>query len=206
MSFQLSSVRRETPVAEAIKARRTIKQFKPDAVEEALLRELLEVAVWAPNHRLREPWRFACYVGDGRESLVQAIRRHAKKRKNLDYYRSVPVHLLVVMQESEPGCKWDEDFSAVSSLIQNLQLAAWEQGLGAVWKTDPFTQNPDFKAELGVQAGEKIVGLMLLGYPEQVPQAQPRTALDEKLTVIRTFAGDVEAAEQDGEASAAGGS
>jgi nitroreductase len=50
-------------VADIIRQRRTIKQFLPKPVPHALMQELLDLATWAPNHRLTEPWRF--YVLDG---------------------------------------------------------------------------------------------------------------------------------------------
>src|SRR5215218_10387270 len=43
---------------QAIRARRTIKAFEPRPVERETLDELLELARWAPNHHLTNPWRF----------------------------------------------------------------------------------------------------------------------------------------------------
>ncbi|HET6947296.1 MAG TPA: nitroreductase family protein, partial [bacterium] len=45
-------------VLEAIRTRRSIPQFKPDAIPRTVIEELLEAAVWTPNHRLTEPWQF----------------------------------------------------------------------------------------------------------------------------------------------------
>jgi nitroreductase len=56
-------------VAETIRQRRTIKQFLPRSVPRAVLQELIELAVWAPNHRLTEPWRFYVLDGAARDRL-----------------------------------------------------------------------------------------------------------------------------------------
>ena len=42
----------------AIRTRRTHKAFGPDALDRATLDELFELARWAPNHHLTNPWRF----------------------------------------------------------------------------------------------------------------------------------------------------
>ena len=43
---------------EAIRTRRTHKAYGPDPVPREELDELLELARWAPNHDLTNPWRF----------------------------------------------------------------------------------------------------------------------------------------------------
>ena len=43
---------------QAIRTRRTHKAYAPEAVEPAILDELFELARWAPNHHLTNPWRF----------------------------------------------------------------------------------------------------------------------------------------------------
>ena len=42
----------------AIRSRRTHKQYGPEPVDEATLRELFDLARFAPNHKLTQPWRF----------------------------------------------------------------------------------------------------------------------------------------------------
>src|SRR5204863_7751116 len=42
----------------AIRTRRTVKAFDPEPVDRPTLDDLLELARWAPNHHLTNPWRF----------------------------------------------------------------------------------------------------------------------------------------------------
>ena len=58
-------------VEEAIRERRTLKAFTDEPVRRELVRELLELAVLAPNHHETEPWRFWVV---GRETLQRAER------------------------------------------------------------------------------------------------------------------------------------
>jgi nitroreductase len=47
-----------TDFAAVLRGRRSIDFFAPDAVSAEVIREGIDVARWAPNHRLTEPWRF----------------------------------------------------------------------------------------------------------------------------------------------------
>ena len=57
---------------EAIRSRRTHKAFAPEPVARELLDELLELARWAPNHHLTNPWRFRVLGPESLRALKQA--------------------------------------------------------------------------------------------------------------------------------------
>ena len=59
-------------VSEAIRTRRTHKAFKPEPVDRAVLDELFELARWAPNHNLTNPWRFRVIGPQALERLNEA--------------------------------------------------------------------------------------------------------------------------------------
>lgn len=174
------------PVATVIQERRTIKRFKPDPVAEELLLELLDTASWAPNHGLREPWRFILFVEEGKRQLIDAITASARKPKDPVKHMQVPAYLAVIIREDERQRELEEDMLAAGTFVQNFQLAAWEQGLGVKWLTEPYTFRPEFRSSIGVNADEKLIGLLQIGYPEDIPVARPRTPIQDKLTIIRT--------------------
>jgi nitroreductase len=64
---------------EALRARRSIGKLDGD-VPEAELRELIELATWAPNHKLTEPWRFTVLRGAARERLRRALGGNRRPR------------------------------------------------------------------------------------------------------------------------------
>ncbi len=155
------------------------------------LEELLDIAVWAPNHNLREPWRFIAYTGDGKRSFSDAVLATFSKDELEKYgeqrernYLRIPLHLLIVMPEDPRQKQWDEDYAAVCCLIQNLQLAAWEQGIGMVWKSNPYMYHPGFRDSVGVKPGEKIAAVLHIGYPRIIPPAAARTPARELLKII----------------------
>jgi nitroreductase len=180
-------------IEQTIRNRRTIKSFKKEAISPEVIVELLNVAKWAPNHKLTEPWRFQLYVNEGKEKFIQAFVNaqpkvngevSEKAKLNAQYYRDIPAHLFVIMPEDPRQKRWDEDYGAISALIQNFQLAAWERGIGMIWRTNDWIYDPAFREAIGVSAGEKIVGTLMIGYPEHIPAASPRTDIRERMTII----------------------
>ncbi|SDE19153.1 Nitroreductase [Paenibacillus sp. UNCCL117] len=190
--MEMPTVTGATPVADVIRSRRTVRVFKDEPVAEELLLQLLNIAVWAPNHEERQPWRFILFQGDARRAFAEAMvqtyapderAKYGDRKK--EYLESVPAHLLVLQKEDPRQKIWDEDYAAVCCLIQNFQLAAWEQGLGVVWKTNHYSYSPEFRRAMGVQPGEKIVGALHIGYPKIVPKASERIPAENLLTVFK---------------------
>ncbi len=179
------------PVATAIKERRTVRVFKEEPVSKELIAELLELSTWAPNHKLREPWRFIAFFDEGKEVLKQAVMQvpkpkpmpggHAHKHGKRG---PVPCQIVVVVAESSQSKEREEDYAATCALIQNFQLAAWEVGLGVTWVSAPFIQAKEFKEGIGVAEGEKVVALLNVGYPENIPAPSERQSIEQKLTLI----------------------
>ncbi|MEW9673093.1 nitroreductase [Ammoniphilus sp. 3BR4] len=182
---------RYTGIAKTIRERRSIKShYKSDPIPTELIIELLNDAVWAPNHGFREPWRFIFVPTEQKQNLIDDLLTtfsEGEQDKMRDYLGQVSAFLIVIMLEDPRQKQWEENFGAVSALIQNFQLLAWERDLGVVWKTNPHIYNPKVHQILGVQPGEKVVGFLHLGYfsPDHVPIARPRTPVEKKLTIFQ---------------------
>lgn len=177
-------------IAAIIQERRTVRKFLSDPVPQSLLLELMNTANWAPNHGLREPWRFIQYKEEGRHAFAAAVidsmtaeEKDKYAAQRLTDYLTIPIHLLVVMPQDAKQKRWDEDYAAACCWIQCFQLAAWERGLGVVWKTNNYIYTPAFLEAVGVQADEKLVGVLHIGYPEEIPVPRPRTPAEDKMIV-----------------------
>ncbi len=180
---------------EAIRGRRTVKSFRPEPVARPIIARLLEAAVWAPNHRLTEPWHFTVVQGRTLERLA-ALRRQmtadalrlrgepeerarregeSAERKAL----AAPVTIAVAIdQHTDPAIR-EEDYAAAACAIQNLLLAAHALGLAAFWSTNRLCTYPPAYALLGIPPECRIVGLVQLGYPDQ-QREQRRTPAAER--------------------------
>ncbi len=172
-------------IADTIRNRRTIYEFKPESVPRAVIARILEAAVWAPNHKLTEPWRFLVIAGETREQLAQVyckIQRQKTKsddpavletatRKGYTKFMSKPALIAVVSRRDPDPVRLREDYAATCCAIQNLSLAAWEEGIGVQWSTSGILTDPDALRLLRIDPEkEEMIGLLYTGYPAFVPE------------------------------------
>src|SRR5699024_2097267 len=156
------STKQKSVIAQVIRDRRAVKKgYNNKIVEEKVVRELLEDAIWAPTHGMRQPWRFIFISHEEIPGFAKkvSITYPEEKQQNREEYLNEPNAILVVVMEEPEGQKqWDENFGATASMIQNFWLLAWEQELGVVWKTNPHIYRQEVKDILHVKDEEKIVG------------------------------------------------
>ncbi|HLT56401.1 MAG TPA: nitroreductase [Bacillota bacterium] len=182
-----------TYLAEIIRNRRAVKKGYIDKeVSEKLVRELLDTAIWAPNHGMRQPWQF---IFISKKALPDFAKKVAaaypeEMQANREAYLNEPQAILVViMENSDMPKKQDENFGATAAMIQNFWLLAWERNLGVVWKTNPHIYFPKVKELLGVQENEKIVGFLHLGYFEEQPVRKERIPVSKKFMTYEQLLG-----------------
>lgn len=179
----------------AIKERRSVQLFDDRPVKQELIVSLLDTAVWVPNHKMTQPWRFVFVTGDHQEQLAELSGEYAAKdktgdekeqikKKTYQNFLKVPVLLMVIMGENENLRLREEDYASTSIVVHNLSLLAWEQGIGMFWKTGPLTQEKHFQDFIGVKEGEKFVGMIQMGYPTKVPKARPRVDVAKRITEL----------------------
>lgn len=182
---------------EAIVSRRTIKEFKPDPVPDAVLEQALAAGLWAQNHRMTQPWRFVVLGPQTQQALAEAAADAqtrtlpadtdavtlAKLRQGaLQKLLSKPRIVAVTCVLNGDPFQRREDYAAVCCAVQNIHLAAWDAGLGMQWNTGKQTQQPHTYTLLGIDpAAEEIVGFLYFGYPAFIPPAPPRKPLAEVL-------------------------
>jgi nitroreductase len=179
-----------------IKERRSIGQFADRPVSRELIAELLDTAIWVPNHYVTEPWRFIFVEGEGKRRIAEAQKTLAQKwisepqkkeeqgKKAYENMMNIPAFLIVVMKEAANPMTREEDFASTCCVIQNFSLLAWEKGIGCIWKTYGLMYQRDFRELLGIEPGEKVVGVVHIGYPSNIPTAKPRKLANERLTLI----------------------
>ena len=178
-------------VFEAIHHRHSQKKVKPDPVPRALIKQLLDAAVQAPNHYKVRPWRFVVLTGESREKLGEVMSASLQERRPdfppqaFDKARATPLQAPVVIamgveKPSEPKVWELENICAVAAATENLLLAAQALGLGAKWRTGEWARDPKVKEFLGFEADQPIVGFIYIGYPEFVVEQLPRPSFEDR--------------------------
>lgn len=173
-------------MAEAIRSRRTINLFEPEPVGTAVLRDAIEIARWAPNHRLTEPWRFYLLGPKTAEQMAELAGRidtaakgeragEARRQRML----AIPGNFVVTSPLRDDELLEREDYAACCCAVQNLMLYLWQRGVGVKWTTGAITRDQGFYELLGIDSSaERIVGLFWYGTPKIVP-TQKRKAPEE---------------------------
>jgi len=173
-------------VMDALAHRRSIKKFSDRPVTRAQVERLLAAAVLAPNHRLTQPWRFYVLGPKARRAYGEVLgARKAQKveepaaaarvrEKVAAEQAALPCMIAVAMREDPNPEIREEDFGACMMAVDNLLLAAVDEGLGTHVKTGGVMQDPDARAAVGVAADERIVAVVNVGVPDEVPVPKPR--------------------------------
>jgi nitroreductase len=178
---------------EMLRSRRTINFFRPEPVSRDLLLEAVEVARWAPNHRLTEPWHFYLLGEETTRDIVELIvnlKAGGRDENARDAVRgrlqAIPTWFVQTCRLS-PGLpvQEQEDYAACACAVQNLMLYLWQAGIGVKWTTGEATREQRFYDILGVdKAQEKVTGLFWCGYPADVPEARKRRETNEISTTL----------------------
>ena len=168
-------------VEQAIRDRRTHKVYGSEPVDRATLAELLELARWAPNHHLTNPWRFRVLGPRALAALKQAAGPEAAGK--LD--RAPTLVCVSVVQQGEDPVADDEDLLAAGCATYAILLGAHARGLAAYWRTPAVLRMQEGRAALGIPEDERAIALVHLGPlrqekapPERAPAADVVTYLD----------------------------
>ncbi len=166
-------------VDEAIRSRRTHKAFAPEPVPRELLGELLELARWAPNHHLTNPWRFRVLGPESLEALKQAAGPEAASK--LD---RAPTLVAATQVRAEDPEQDEEDLCAAACATYAVLLAAHGRGLAGYWRTPGVLRTPEGRAALGIPDDERFVALIHLGQPRQDKEPPERAPADAVVTYL----------------------
>jgi len=167
-------------VFEAIRTRRTHKAYGAEPVDRATLTELLELARWAPNHHVTEPWRFRVLGPQALQRLKQAAGPEAAAK--LD--RAPTLIVASALRNRDDPITDEEDFAAAVIASYLILLGAHARGLAGYWRTPAVLRTPEGRAALGVGEGERVLGLLHLGPPRQEQRAPDRAPVEDYATFL----------------------
>lgn len=174
-------------VDDVIRTRRSIGRVSGAAVSDEEVRRLISLAVHAPNHHQTAPWHFIVIRGDARRRIGAAhadayLRAHPdgaasdRDREERRLERAPVVIAAVSRPSADDEVTRREDRDAVAAGVQNMLLGAHAAGLGAIWRTGAFVDEPEVASALGLEPGDAIVGFVYVGVPDAPPG--PRTTSD----------------------------
>jgi nitroreductase len=162
-------------VYEALYRRRMSWDFQDRPVAKEVVERMLSTAVWAPNHRLTEPWRFFVVNKDsairntlGDMAFEASMERNnnpdrAEKTRQAQLDPPILIYVYTVPGANESATT--ENYASVCCAVQNISLAGVAEGLAVTWETGGITRHPRLNETLGADAEWSLVGLLSVGIP-----------------------------------------
>ncbi len=181
---------------DAIRARRSVRQFTTRPIGREQIEQLLDSAVQAPNHRLTQPWRFYVLGPEARRAYGTVLgSRKAKKvedpvaaqavvDKVANAGAALPAQIAVAMTLAEKLEVREEDYAATMMAVQNILLTAQAMGLATHVKSGAVMEDPRARAAIGIPDGERIVAVIDVGEPAEVPEVKARRPASELTTWV----------------------
>lgn len=169
-------------LGERIRSRRTTRLFLRQPVDRKLLLDAIEVARWAPNHHLSEPWHFYILGAKKIADTIDLTKVVVSERKGPEMgefkaraHAEIPGWLVVTCRRSDDALREREDYASCACAIQNLMLYLSEAGVATKWATGPITRDQRFYDLLGLDAAVvMVVGIVWYGYPKVTPEQTRR--------------------------------
>jgi len=163
------------------------------APDDTQLREILSLAMHAPDHARLHPYRFITIRGDARHALSEVFAAAVKRRdpdvseaylaKQKDKPLRSPLIVVVVACLSDnPKVPEIEQMLSAGAAAHNILLASNAMEFGSIWLTGDNAYDSGVCEALGLASNEKIIGFIYLGTEKRILPSPPKPNLDEKIT------------------------
>ena len=140
-------------VFECVRSRRTVRNFKPDTVPEAVVTRILQAGRWAPSSQDQQRWHFI--VVRDRETL----RKIGGIATSGRFVAQAPMAIVIAMQNA------DRPELDTGRALQQMELVAWSEGLGTCFVgLRVAEQNRAVKDLLGIPDELDLITVLPFGY------------------------------------------
>lgn len=178
-------------LAERIRGRRSIALFLQTPVNRQIILDAIEVARWAPNHHLTEPWHFYVLGKRAMKENAELIRQIVTEDKGADKgdfkakaAGEIPGWLVLTCRRSDDAIRQREDYASCCCAMQNLMLYLSEAGVGSKWATGAIAEDERLLDMIGADPDrEFVVGILRYGYAKITP-TQARKDVSEIVTEL----------------------
>jgi nitroreductase len=182
-----------------VRSRRSVFPDQLEAgkkVDDAIIREILINATWAPNHGKTEPWHFTVFSGDGLRSfanfqseLYRKVAGDHFKEMTFSKMQQNPLkasHIIAIgmKRSSLKSIPEIEDIEAVACAVENIYLSVTAYGLGGYWTTGGVTYYEEAKSFFGLGETDKLLGFFYIGHVAMPSTGGHRLPLEQKVNWI----------------------
>lgn len=166
-------------VVETIMSRRSVRKYKPQAVEREKMQVIVDCGINAPNAMNKQPWEIRVvdnpeYINGVTELFKKSNPKMAEDPSFKNMFRNAPTVVFIGNDTNSSSSEFD-----CGLLAENMMLSAWSMGIGSCCLGSParFMLSPeaaDYLKKLGFSEGYKLLYCIGFGYPDEAPAAKPR--------------------------------
>jgi nitroreductase len=167
-------MRAKNLVIDAIRTRRSVREFTKEKVSDEVVNQILEAGLWAPSGKNNQPWKFA---------IIQDLALK-ESLASLTHSRSIiqraPVCIAIFLDHSKVYDR-TKDVQAVGACIQNMLLTIHSLGLGGVWLGEILKNKEKVGELLGTDKDLELMAVVAFGNPVQRQGGGERDSLEKKI-------------------------
>ena len=155
-------------VMNALLERRSCKAYKPDAVPEALLDEVMNAAAYAPSGMGKQSPIILCVTNKEMRDRISRLNAAVMGQgEGFDPFYGAPVVLVVLADKNVRTYLYDGSLA-----MGSLMHAAWDKGLGSCWihrakEVFDSAEGKAILADLGIEGDYEGIGNCILGYRDE---------------------------------------
>ena len=173
---------KENAVIETIMSRRSVRKYKPQAVNRDTMQVILECGINAPNGQNKQSWEIRVVDNpefiNGVTEVFKKENPNATKDPNFkNMFRNASTVVFIANDTS-----YDMSQIDCGLLGENMILSAWSMGIGTCCLGGParfLTTSPaaaEYLKKLDIPEGYQLLYCIAFGYPDETPAAKPRHA------------------------------
>ncbi|MFH1125987.1 MAG: nitroreductase family protein [Candidatus Altiarchaeota archaeon] len=161
-------------VLDAVKNRRSVREFTDGEVLDEQVNSILEAGRWAPSGLNNQPWKFK----------VVRDKELREKLAECTHYGNIIINAQVciaVFLNGKEGYDRTKDVQAIGACIQNMLLAVHSLGLGAVWLGEILNKRKEAEKILKTPEDCELMAVIALGKPKDKKRMLKRKNLENLL-------------------------
>jgi nitroreductase len=159
-------------VIEAIKSRRSVREFTDDKVDDKALEKIIDAGRWAPSGLNNQAWRFIIIRDIGTKEELCGLTHYGAIIKN------APV-LIAVFLDRKEMYDHTKDVQSIGACIQNMLLAIHSMGFGAVWLGEILKKKEGVNSVLRAPDSYELMAVVALGHPVHKNRVSERKELSQ---------------------------
>jgi Nitroreductase len=172
-----------------IKSRRSIRIFKPDLISADLLHDIVSTATYAPSWKNSQITRYHVICD---ANLKNQIASECCDERNCKIIKGAPALVIVTLVTKRSGFERDGSFSTYKKdrwqyydsgiATATFCLSAHAHGLGTT-VLGIYDNETRMKELADIPKDQETMGLLVLGFPDESPQAPTRKTSEVLLTI-----------------------